>query len=182
VLPAIPAGAVLAARWLQQRVSQKPSAVLAGVHALTAAVLIFPALMIQYFLLDRQAVWGHPAVVPLIATTTVALVIFVMLCKGGWRTLRVATLVPAVIVVAIVLRFGSPPLDDALSARSVVDALSQYDPHHLPMAGFLVPRETEFGLAFYRNQVIPRYEVGQVPDGEHMLVAAQGYAKGVVKA
>jgi len=96
--------------------------------------------------------------------------------------LRVATLVPAIVVVAIVLRFGSPPMDNALSARSVVDALAQYDPHHLPVAAFLVPRETEFGLTFYRDQVIPRYELGQVPEGEHMVVAAQGYPKGVSKA
>ncbi len=182
ILPAVPSGAALAARWLRERAMQKLSAVLAGLHALTASVLIFPALMIQFFLMDRPAVWGRPAVVPLIATAAVALVIFLLLFKAGWRMLRIATLVPAIIVVAIVLRFGSPPLDNALSARSVVDALSQYDPHHLPVAAFLVPRETEFGLAFYRNQVIPRYELGQVPDGEHMLVAAQGYPKGVSKA
>jgi 4-amino-4-deoxy-L-arabinose transferase-like glycosyltransferase len=181
VLPAIPAGAVLAAQWLQQRVSQKPSVALAGLHALTASGLIFPALMIQYFRLDRQAC-VRPAVVPLIATTGVALVICVLLWRSGWRTLRVATLLPAIFVVAIVLRFGSPPMENALSARSVVDALSQYDPHHLPVAAFLVPRETEFGLTFYRNQVIPRYELGQVPEGEHMVVAAQGYPKGVNKA
>ena len=182
VLPAIPAGVVLAAQWLQQRVSQKPSAGLAGLHALTASALIFPALMIQYFLLDRQALWGRPAVVPLIATIAVALVICVLLWKGGWRMLRITTLVPAIVVMAIVLRFGSPPMDNALSARSVVDALAQYGPHHLPVAAFLVPRETEFGLAFYRNQVIPRYELGQVPDGEHMVVAAHGYPNGISKA
>jgi hypothetical protein len=137
--------------------------------------------MIQYFRLDSQAC-VRPAVVPLIATTGVALVICVLLWRSGWRTLRVATLLPAIFVVAIVLRFGSPPMENALSARSVVDALSQYDPHHLPVAAFLVPRETEFGLTFYRNQVIPRYELGQVPEGEHMVVAAQGYPKGVNKA
>ena len=183
VLPAIPAGAVLMAQWLRERVAQKPSAILAGLHALAASALIFPALMIQFFLLDRQAVWGRrPAVVPLIATTAIAVLICVLLWRSGWRTLRVATLIPAIVVVAIVLRFGSPPMDNALSARSVVDALSQYDPHHLPVAAFLVPRETEFGLAFYHNQAIPRYELGQVPEGEHMVVAAQGYPKGVNKA
>jgi len=181
VLPAIPAGAMLAAQWLRGRAMRKSSAVLAGLHALTASVLIFAALMIRYFLLDRPGVWGCPAVVPLIATAAVALLIFVMLWKAGWRMLRIATLVPAIVVVAIALRFGSPSMDNVLSARSVVEALSRYDPHHLVVAAFLVPRETEFGLAFYRNQVIPRYELGQVPEGEHILVAAQGYAKGMAK-
>jgi 4-amino-4-deoxy-L-arabinose transferase-like glycosyltransferase len=182
VLPAIPAGAVLVAQWLRQRVIQKPSALLAGLHALTASVLIFPALMIQYLLPERHAIWGRPAVVPLIATGAIALIIFLLVWRRGWRTLRIATLIPAVFVVAVVLRIGAAPLNDKSSARSVIDALSQYDPHHLPIAAFLVPRETEFGLAFYRNQVIPRYELGQVPEGEHMVVAAQGYLNGVSKA
>jgi 4-amino-4-deoxy-L-arabinose transferase-like glycosyltransferase len=182
VLPAIPAGTVLAVQWLRERVSQQSSPVFAVMHGLTAAVLIFPAVMIRYIFLDRHALWGHAAVFPLIGVAAIGLLIFVLLWTGGWRMLRVATLVPAIVVVAIVLRFGSPPMDNALSARSVVDALAQYDPHHLPVAAFLVPRETEFGLAFYRDQVIPRYELGQVPEGEHMVVAAQGYPKGVSKA
>ena len=80
------------------------------------------------------------------------------------------------------LRFGAPALDETLSARSINSALAQYDPHHLPVAVFLIPREAEFGLQFYRDQSISRYELGQVPDGEHLVVAAQGYPKGVAKA
>src|SRR5262249_47426700 len=98
-----------------------------------------------------------------------------LLWKFGWRMLRLATLAPATIVVAVVLRLGAASLDAKLSARSIVDVLSRYDRKHLPVAVFLVPRETEFGLAFYRNQVIPRYENGEVPDNEHLLVAAQGF-------
>lgn len=73
-------------------------------------------------------------------------------------------------------------MNSTLSARSVVAALSEYGHDHLPVAAYLVPRETEFGLAFYRDQVIPRYELGKVPAGEHLLVAAQGYPKGVANA
>src|SRR5215475_12534986 len=89
--------------------------------------------------------------------------------------LRVATLVPAIVVVAFVLRLGSASLDQKLSDRSVTAAISRYDSGHLPVATLLVPHETEFGLAFYRNQVIPCYEAGQLPDTEHLLVAAQGF-------
>ena len=91
-------------------------------------------------------------------------------------------LVPAVVALAIALRFGSGPLDDTLSARPVANELAQFDPHHLPVAVFLIPRETEFGLAFYRDQVPFRYESGQVPDGEHMVVVAKRYSRGVNKA
>jgi hypothetical protein len=172
----------LAALWLRERISDKPSLVLAGLYALVATALIFPALMIQYVLLERQALWSRAAVIPLVVTIVAALIICTILWKIGWRMIRVATLIPAIVVVGVVLRFGAGPLDSKLSARSVVSALSQYDHRRLPIAAFLVPRETEFGLAFYRNQVIPRYELAQVPVGEHLLVAAQGYPNGVAKA
>ena len=79
-------------------------------------------------------------------------------------------------------RFGGVVLDNALSSRPVWITLSKFNPGHLPVAAFLVPRETEFGLHFYANQNIPRYELGLVPDQEHFVVAAEGYPKGVAKA
>ena len=182
VLPAIPSGAVLMAQWWRERDREKPSALLAGLHALAASAVIFPALMIRYILLDPHALWGRAAEVPLIATAAIACVIFLLVVKVGWRTLRVATLIPAVVVVGIVLRLGAAPLNQALSARAIADELSHYGAGNLSVAVYLVPRETEFGLAFYRNQVVPRYETGQVPDSEHLLVAAQGYSKGMPKA
>jgi hypothetical protein len=39
---------------------------------------------------------------------------------------------------------------------------------------FGVSRESEFGLAFYRNQTIERYELGEIPMSEHVLVAPEG--------
>jgi len=182
VLPAIPAGAVLVAQWWREKEREQPSAMLAGLHALAASVLIFPALMMRYSFIERDALWGQVAVVPLITAAAIALIIFLLLWKAGSRALRAATLIPAVIVVGIVLRFGAAPLNDVLSARPVVNELSHYGPGSQQVAVFLVPRETEFGLAFYRDQIIPRYEIGEVPDGEHLLVAAQGYPKGVAKA
>jgi len=182
VLPAIPAGAVLMAQWWREKEREQPSVMLAGLHALAASVLIFPALMMRYSFIERDALWGQVAVLPLIATAAIALIIFLLLWKAGSRALWAATLIPAVIVVGIVLRFGAAPLNDVLSARPVVNELSHYGPGSLQVAVFLVPRETEFGLAFCRDQVIPRYEIGEVPDGEHLLVAAQGYPKGVAKA
>ena len=41
----------------------------------------------------------------------------------------------------------------------------------IPIAVFGASREIEYGLAFYRNQVVARYESGNVPSEEHLLVA-----------
>ena len=36
-----------------------------------------------------------------------------------------------------------------------------------------MPRELEYGLTFYRNQVTKRYEWGTIPPEEHLLVAPE---------
>jgi 4-amino-4-deoxy-L-arabinose transferase-like glycosyltransferase len=181
VLPAIPAGAVLVSQWIRTRTGDRPTPAIAAPHSLAAGALVFPALMIQYILLDAHNLWSRAALVPAMVAFVLLLSIFLLLWKIGWRTLRAATLAPAVVVTAVVLRFGSASLDQKLSARPVSDELSRYDHRHLPIATMLVPRETQFGLDFYRNQVMPRYEVGQIPRTEHLLVAAQGYQSGMEK-
>jgi len=44
-----------------------------------------------------------------------------------------------------------------------------------------VSRETEFGLAFYRDQIIDRYGSGPVPVGEHLVVAPEGSQTAIAK-
>jgi hypothetical protein len=65
-------------------------------------------------------------------------------------------------------------LDQTRSARPVSEELARLSHQQLPVAVAQVPRELEFGLQFYRNQPIPRYEWGQRPAGEHLLVAKEG--------
>jgi 4-amino-4-deoxy-L-arabinose transferase-like glycosyltransferase len=181
ILPAIPAGGLLVAEYIRERIGQKPHVILGVLHVLLSAVLVFSALLIQYLVLQHRVPW-NAAVVPLIAAVAIAGVGFYLLLRYGYAGLRLATLVPAVVALAVTLRFGSTALDDTLSARPVANALVQFDPYHLPIAVFLVPRETEFGLAFYRNQIPSRYELGQVPDGEHLVVVAKQYSRGVARA
>jgi 4-amino-4-deoxy-L-arabinose transferase-like glycosyltransferase len=185
VLPAIPSGAILAVEFLRlrmagERVARLKRTIVAGLHASAVAGLLFCAVVVRYLVLQHRVPW-HAAGIPLMAAGVVAVVIFVMLVKSDLRLLRTVTLIPAIVTVAFALRFGSQPLDETLSARPVANQLADFDPHHLPVAVFLAPRETEFGLAFYRNQIVSRYELGQVPAGEHLVVAAQGYPKGVEK-
>jgi 4-amino-4-deoxy-L-arabinose transferase-like glycosyltransferase len=185
VLPAIPAAAILAAGFARARSSPEKNAtgmrlVIASAHALLLGALVFAALVIQYFVLEHRVPW-NAATVPLAAAIAVAIGIFVLLIQSDFRTLRMSTLVPAIVALAVALRFGAQPLDETLSARPVANELANFDPHHLPIAVFLVPRETEFGLAFYRNQITSRYEFGQIPQGEHLVVAAQGFQKSIAK-
>jgi hypothetical protein len=154
--------------------------VLAAGHAVLAGALVFAALVVQYLVLEHRVPWDAAAV-PLTVSGVLAIGIFVLLIKSELRALRLATLVPTILALAIALRFGAMPLDETLSSRPVAKELANFDSHHLPVAVFLVPRETEFGLAFYRNQIISNYQMRQIPPGEHIVVAAQGFQRSIAK-
>jgi len=181
ILPAMPPGILLVAEYVRGRFTQKPMLAIAGFHAALSGSLIFCAFLVQYILLQHRVPRNSASVVPLVVAA-ISAAISVLLLRSGYKALRVVTLVPAVMALALVLRFGAPILDETLSARPVANGLSQFEPRHLPVAVFLVPREMEFGLEFYRNQAVSRYELGQIPDGEHLVVAARGFQKGIAKA
>ena len=181
MLPAIPPGIVLLAEYVREGIASKPRPAVVALHAVLTGALIFSALLIPYLVLQQRVQWSIALLVPLIVAVTIAGVMFVSLRKYGYQGLRLITLVPAVLAFGITLRLGAPALDRTLSARPAAGALQMLDPHHLPVAVFLVSRETEFGLQFYRNQAVPRYELDQIPDGEHLVVAEQGRERGVDK-
>ena len=184
VLPAIPAGAILATRFIFAQSSEGVAPwlrfVVSAGHALLSGALIFAALVVQYLVLEHRVPWDAAAV-PLTVASVLAIAIFVLLIKSDLRALRLATLVPTILALAIALRFGALPLDETLSARPVANELRNFDSHHLPVAVFLVPRETEFGLGFYCNQIISNYQMRQIPTGEHIVVAAPGFQRGIAK-
>jgi hypothetical protein len=101
--------------------------------------------------------------------------------KLGFRGLRFITLVPIVLAVAAVLRLGAPALDSTLSVRPLANEIGNLENKPLPLAVSGVSRQTEYGLAFYRNQIINRYESGEVPTGEHLVVAPEGSQTTIAK-
>lgn len=192
VLPAISAGAILVVEYLREKVGQKPPFAIAAFHGAALGSLLILQATVQFSLEHRFAnsaesgwIFFSFAVLAGMAlgvVLTVGAGVMLLLRRFRYENLRAISLPFAVATLSIALLHSGPTINATLSARGVAEALSQYDPHHLPVATFLVPRETEFGLAFYRDRVIPRYELGQVPDGEHLVVAAQGYPTGVSKA
>jgi len=79
-----------------------------------------------------------------------------------------------VLAVGSALRLGAPAVDSTLSARPLANELGNLESIRLPLAVFQVKRETEYGLTFYRNQSIDRYERGEIPSGPHLVVAPEG--------
>ncbi len=188
ILPAIPAGAVLLADYLRRHLAHEEeeqesvSKGLAVLHALVAAVPIVPCVLIAYVITQHRLPAGRPMFFALaIAFVLCAAIALTLASRLRLRMFRFVTLIPVVLSVAALLKFGATSVDQTLSARPLAVELAGVETHQLPLAVYGVPREMEFGLTFYRNQTIRRYEAGRVPAEEHLLVAPATWKVNVAK-
>ncbi len=182
ILPAVLAGTVLLADYLrrhlarenenQQEEAEPVSKWLAVSHALVAAGLIVPSVLVAYLVAQHRLPAGQPMFIALgVAFVLCAAIAMTLASRLGLRMLRFVTLIPVVLSVAAVLKFGAVSIDQTLSARPLAVELASVETHQLPLAVYGVSREMEYGLTFYRNQTVVRYEAGSVPAEEHLLVA-----------
>jgi 4-amino-4-deoxy-L-arabinose transferase-like glycosyltransferase len=180
ILPAVPAGAILLADYLRQRLeTETPTPKrMAIVHALVACAPIVPAALIGYIVSEHR-ILGSPLfwialAVALLLSIGVALT---LISRLHW--LRFVTLIPVVLAVAAVLKLGTSAIDERLSTRPLANELASMETQKLPIAVCGASREVEYGLAFYRDQTVARYESGNVPANEHLLVAPRAWKPNV---
>ncbi len=184
ILPALPAATLLLSEYVRRHVADDdpPSVLLIVLHSAVAASPVIAALMLQSIVLQHRLRWGQATAISFgLAAALAAGVALTLRGRFGLRVLRFVTLVPVVLAVAVMLRLRSPLLDVTLSTRPLSQEISRVDNQTLPTAILRLPRETEYGLQFYRNQTIARYELGQIPNGEHLLVAREGWQKNIAK-
>lgn len=184
ILPAIPAGAVLLADYLLQHFEQEQalSRWLTVLHALVASAPILPALLIGYIVMKNKLPGGRPLFFALAVAIVVCIgIALTLVSRLRLRMFRFVTLIPVVVAIAAVLKMGTAAIDEKLSARPLAIELASVETHRLPLAVCGTSREMEYGLAFYRNQVIARYESGEVPPAEHLLVAPTAWMDNVAK-
>jgi 4-amino-4-deoxy-L-arabinose transferase-like glycosyltransferase len=186
ILPALPPGTLLLAEYIRRHVADdyRPGTIPIVLHAVAAAGLLVPSLLLGQFLLLHRITWGTPTLVALTCAAVLAIGITLTLrMPTRLRMLRFVTLIPVVLAIAAVLRLYAPALDNTLSARPLAIELGKLGSKPLPLAVFHVRRETEFGLAFYRNQIINRYEDdnGQVPQAEHIVIVPTGSQQELIK-
>ena len=94
--------------------------------------------------------------------------------RKGLAVLRFVTLVPVIVSVAFLLRVVAPRMDAALSMRPMAQELATMDTGKSEVAVFRASRNVEYGLAFYRNHIVYRYERDEVPAEGHIVVAPEG--------
>jgi len=177
LLPAIPAGTILLADFIRRREeeAEKPNTWLALLHALLSAAMLAAALIVPFELL-KLALPRNAMIVAVALALTAVLALWLSLRNQGYRVLRFITLVPVVIAFSLVLRGTAPIINVLQSARPVQSAIASLG--EVPtVAVYDVPRAVQYGLAFYRNQPIFNYERSEIPDGDHLVVAASGSQK-----
>jgi len=176
ILPAIPAGSILLADFVrrQEEADNKPSWWMALLHALLASAMLVAAFIVPFHLVKQPMTRTALAVSGALAITCLAS-LWLTLSINGYRALRFITLVPLVIAFALTLRATAPIIDYQQSARWVVHAMGESTIGQIPVvAVYDVPRSLEYGLEFYRNRPVFSYERDEVPQGDHLVVAAAG--------
>jgi hypothetical protein len=183
ILPAIPAGAVLLGDYLFRRFeTNEPISKFAAIlHALFASAPIIPAVLMSYRLIGTKTPTRLLLISCAIALVVCVAIVMTLLSRMRLRMLRFVTLIPVVLSVAAVLKMGTSAIDQKLSTRPLATELTSMETHKLPVAVCGTSREVEFGLAFYRDQVISRYELGNVPAGEHLLVAPPSWIDNIAQ-
>jgi 4-amino-4-deoxy-L-arabinose transferase-like glycosyltransferase len=177
ILPAVPAGALLVAEYLdaRRRASGKLSLGIVAGHAMLCGVLIFAAVSAASMAMNHRLVWGQGTWVAAAMGGGLALGIgAALLSAGGLRLLSRVTLFAVVVSVAAVVRFAAPVIDDTRSARPIAESIEVFSHEPVPVAIYRVKRGQEYGLEFYLNRPAEKYEDGNIPAAEHVLVAAQG--------
>ncbi|MFY9560770.1 MAG: glycosyltransferase family 39 protein [Terriglobales bacterium] len=175
ILPSVPAGALLVTEYLRarQRGSMKVSPWLAGIHGSLCGLLVFAALAAPGIQRNHRLAAGTGTYVAAGVAVLVMIGIVTVLLRTGLRMLRPATRLPIVVAVGALLRLAAPTIDDAQSARPIAHSIQAFSHEAVPVALYRCNRQQEYGLEFYLDRPVGRYENGQVPRAGHVLVAVQ---------
>jgi len=194
VLPSIPALTILAGDYLNRKRQQGLRPWLLLCHALLTGILTAVVLLLPRYM-------QHPGLLPptnaLVAASMTgvgaALLILIAVTAFGLKRLRIATLVPMIMLLFYLLGvgpvFGLGPFDDSKRTAELLD--HKYSARPLarligPMlqpgeilAVYRVRRDVEYGLSFYRDKEVFNYEKDgnvSIPTEAHILVTRASYA------
>jgi 4-amino-4-deoxy-L-arabinose transferase-like glycosyltransferase len=193
ILPAVPAGALLAAEYLASRSGvqvvnaeganasrrardeRKLPPLFACTHGFLCGLLVFAALSAASVAMNHRLVWGRETWSAAGMAGGLALAIGGALLSGsGARLLSRATAFAVVMSVAAVIRSAAPVIDATQSARPIAQSIQGFSHEAVPIALYHINRLQEYGLEFYLNRPAEKYESGNIPVAAHVLVAPQG--------
>ncbi|HWY70672.1 MAG TPA: glycosyltransferase family 39 protein [Terriglobales bacterium] len=180
ILPSIPPCTILTADYLRRRTraAMRPALLLG--HSLITALLTTAVLLVPHLVLDPKSVPPTAALsYASVVGAAVFCFIFLLVRRRGARMLLWTTIVPVAFGVFFLLHYAGRILGEAYSSRQVAGYIQGIERDNLltrirPVAVLDTRRDVEYGLGFYLDQRIERYERGEVPTVDHILVARAG--------
>lgn len=172
ILPSIPPAAILTADYLRRRLRPLTRwtimlhSLICG--ALVGGALLAPSRMLRAQLPENALSWI------IVGTGVNAVLVLLIVRLGGPRLLHFATLVPVIVALTFLLRPAAPVIDEVNSARAIDARLTELGAPQGPISVFNVKRDVEYGLNFYRNEAIGRYERDGVPAPAHVVIIREG--------
>ncbi|HEX4064796.1 MAG TPA: glycosyltransferase family 39 protein [Acidobacteriaceae bacterium] len=175
VLPALPPLTILAGDYLNRIRTRGLKTWLLVLHAVSTAVLIMFVLLMPLHLRDPEAIPPTAAIVAAgMVGLAAAVFILITVARFGLKRLRIATMIPMVILLLYIFGvgpvFGIPAvretkrninlMDNTYSARPLAQILNEIEPPPGIVSVWRVRREIQYGLSFYRNQRVVNYDVG----------------------
>jgi 4-amino-4-deoxy-L-arabinose transferase-like glycosyltransferase len=184
ILPSIPACTLLAADWMWRRAQSDVRAPwwMAVLHSAVSALMLGAVLLGPHALLKTKPPAASIATAA-VAAGVIFLAMIASLRTRGLAVARFVTLVPVVLAVAFIVRVAAPIVDATQSARPIARAIAKLEyPSSSPVLAFAVKRETEFGLPFYRDATVIRYEGGALPFRPALIVTRKDSAAPLLAA
>jgi 4-amino-4-deoxy-L-arabinose transferase-like glycosyltransferase len=194
VLPSIPALTILAGDYLNRKRHQGLQPWLLVIHAVLTGGLAAVVLLLPGYL-QRPGVNPSARAIAAASLTGVgaAMLILVAVANFGIKRLRIATLVPIVMLLFFLLGvgpfFGIGPLPGSKNIARIIDEKYSARPLYRMLKPLLQPgeilavyqvrRDMEYGLSFYNEKQVLNYNENgapAVPDGQHILVVRESYA------
>lgn len=157
ILPSIAPCGLLLAEYVREKMvdpEARPSPFLNIAHALVSGAVLSLVLLAPYKLY-RLALPGFVLKVAIPLGLIVAFSVFVVLYARGYSALWIATVLPLAIAVAFLLRAAGPVIDGTQSMRPVAKEISKSFAADEPVLLYDVPRQVEYGLAFYLDRPLP---------------------------
>jgi 4-amino-4-deoxy-L-arabinose transferase-like glycosyltransferase len=188
ILPAVPPLTILTGDYLNRIRRRTLSPWLLVLHALLTGVTVILVLLLPWHIGHPGAIPSRGIVVPAAMSGFASVIlILIVVARFGVTRLRIATMVPLVVMLLFLFgigpTFGAPAvsgskknirlLDAAYSARPLAGFIGQIAKPGEPVAVFRVRRDVEYGLSFYRNRRVDDYDLDGIPPGEHILVTRE---------
>jgi 4-amino-4-deoxy-L-arabinose transferase-like glycosyltransferase len=190
ILPSIPPLTILTGDYLNRMRERGLKPWLLVLHAVLTGLLTTFVILLPLHLQHPEAL---PPTVAIVAggMTGFAAAIFILITvfRFGLKRLRIATMVPMVVMLLFLFGigpfFGIPAMahtkrnitliDLTYSARPLADILDQITQPGEIVAVYRVRRDLEYGLSFYRDRRVADYDRGGVPPQRHILVVRDSY-------